>query len=135
MKRLTITCFLLSLYVTPLVAAPAPQSSRQTSGESKCNVGFKECQESLNDFKDAREFMRLKATLLADLDRLEKSKAIKPKIAPAYDAVVNRPISGNGIIYSTTGGPYTKPSVQAAGAAQPLPMESAAGTPSYKRMP
>jgi hypothetical protein len=135
MKKLTLLCLFLSLCATSSVAAPAPQSNRQTPGESKCSAGFKACQESLNDFKDAREFMRLKATVLADLDRLEKSKATKPKIAHVRDAHVNRQKTGNGIVYSATGGPYRKPSVQATSAVQPVSLESGAGTPSYKRMP
>ena len=77
MKKLTLACLLLSLCASSSVAGPPPQSNRQTSGESKCSAGFKECQESLNDFKEAGEFMQLKATVLADLDRLEKSTAHK----------------------------------------------------------
>ena len=82
MKRLTLACLLLSFCASSSVAGPAPQSNRQTSGESKCSAGFKECQESLNDFKEAEQFMQLKATVLADLDRLEKSRPTKPKNHP-----------------------------------------------------
>jgi len=129
MKRLTLACILLSFCATPSVAGPAPQSNRQTSGESKCSHGFKECKESLNDFKEAEQFMQLKATVLADLNRLEKSRLTKPKIATVRDADVNRRKSGNGAFYSATVGPNRISSVQATSAVQPVSLESVAGTP------
>ena len=129
MKRLTLACILLSFCATPSVAGQAPQSNRQTSGESKCSHGFKECKESLNDFKEAEQFMQLKATVLADLNRLEKSRLTKPKIATVRDADVNRRKSGNGAFYSATVGPNRISSVQATSAVQPVSLESAAGTP------
>jgi len=135
MKRLTLACLLLSFCATPSVAGPAPQSDRQTSGESKCSAGFKECKESLNDFKAAEQFMQLKSTVLADLNRLEKSRPAKPTIATVRDADVNRQKTGNGAVYSATVGPNRKSAVQATSAVQPVSLESAAGTPSYKRMP
>ena len=135
MKKLILVCLLLRLCATSSVAAPAPQSNRPTSGESKCSAGFKACQESLNDFKDAREFMQLKATLLADLDRLERSRPTKLRITPVRDVDANHQKTGNGIVYIATGGPNRKPSVQATSAVHPVSLESAAGAPSYKRMP
>jgi hypothetical protein len=135
MKRLTLACLLLSFCATSSVAGPAPQSNRQTSAESKCSTGFKECKESLNDFKEAEQFMQLKATVLADLNRLEKSRPTKPKIATVRDADVNRQKTGNGAVYSATVGPNRKSAVQATSAVQPVSLESAAGTPSYKRLP
>ena len=135
MKRLTLVCFLLSFCATSIVAGPAPQSNCQTSGESKCSAGFKECQESLIDFRAAEQFMQLKATVLADLNRLEKSRPTKPKIAPVRVAFVNRQKTGNGAVYRATVGLNRKSSVQTTSAVQPVSLESAAGTPSYKRMP
>ena len=79
--------------------------------------------------------MQLKATVLADLDRLEKSRPTKPKIATVRDADVNHQKTGNGAVYSATVGPNRKSSVQATSAVQPVSLESAAGTPSYRRMP
>jgi hypothetical protein len=117
------------------VAGQAPQSNRQTSGESKCSAGFKECKESLNDFKEAEPFMQLKATVLADLIRLEKSRPAKPKLATVRDADVNRQKTGNGGVYSATVGPHRESSVQATIAIQPVSLESAAGSPSDNRMP
>ena len=133
MKKLTLVCLLLSLCASSIVAGPPPHSNRQTSGESKCSAGFKECQESLIDFKAAEQFMQLKATVLADLNRLEKSRPTKPKIAPVRDADVNRQKTGNGAIYSATVGPNRKSSVQAMSAAQPVSLESTGRTLSYKR--
>ena len=52
--------------------------------------------------------MQLKATVLADLDRLEKSRPTKPKIAPVRDADVNRQKTGNGAVYNATVEPNTK---------------------------
>jgi hypothetical protein len=129
MKRLTLACILLSFCATPSVAGQAPQSNRQTSGESKCSHGFKECKESLNDFKEAEKFMQLKATVLADLNRLEKSRPTKPKIAAVRNADVNRQKTGNGAVYSASVEPIRESSVQATSAVQPVSLESAAGTP------
>ncbi len=84
---------------------PLPKATGQTSGESKCSHGFKECKESLNDFKEAEQFMRLKATVLADVNRLEKSRPTKPKIATVRNADVNRQKTGNAAVYSATVGP------------------------------
>ena len=129
MKRLTLACILLSFCATPSVAGQAPQSNRQTSGESKCSHGFKECKESLNDFKEAEQFMQLKATVLADLNRLEKSRPTKPKIVSVRDADVNRRETGNGALYSVTVGPNGKSSVRATSVVRPVSLESAVGIP------
>ena len=135
MKRLALAWLLLSFCATSSAAGPAPQSNRPTSGESKCSTGFKECQESLNEFKNAEQFMQLKATVLADLDRLEKLRAIKPKIATVRDAMVNRQETGNDPVSSATVGSNRKSPVQATSVAQPVSLKSTAGTPGYKRMP
>ncbi len=129
MKRLTLACILLSFCATSSVAGPAPQRKGQTSGESKCSAGSKECRESLNDFKEAEQFMQLKVAVLADLSRLEKSRPTKPKIATVRDPDVNRQKTGNGAVYSATVGPNRISSVQATSAVQPVSLESAAGTP------
>jgi hypothetical protein len=123
MKEFTLACLLLSLCVSSSAAGAAPQSNRQTSGEDKCSAGFRECQESLNDFKEAEHFMQLKATVLADLNRLEKSRPTKPKIATVRDANVNRQKTGIGAHYSATVGRNGKPSVQATSAIQPVSLE------------
>jgi hypothetical protein len=135
MKRLALAWLLLSFCATTSVAGQAPQSNNQTRGESKCSAGFKECQESLKDFKQAEQFMQLKATVLADLSRLERSQPTKPRIIPIRDTDVNRQKTGNGATSSATAGPNRKSSVQATSAVQPVMLESAAGTPGYKRMP
>jgi hypothetical protein len=135
MKRSTLACLLLSFCAASLVAGQAPQSNYQTRGESKCSAGFKECQESLKDFREAGLFMQLKATVLADLSRLESSRATKAKIANVRDADVNRQKTGNGATASATVGPNRRSSAQATSAVQPVILESAAGAPDYKRMP
>jgi hypothetical protein len=135
MKRLTLACLLTGLCASSIVAGPPPQSNRETSGESKCSAGFKECQESLNDFKGAGEFMQLKATVFADLDRLEWSTPTKPKITPVRDAEANHQKTGNGAAYSATVGPNTKSFVHASNAVQPVSLESRAGAPGFRRMP
>jgi len=73
--------------------------------------------------------MQMKATVLADLNRLEKSRPAKPKIATVRDADVNRQKTGNGAVYSATVGPNRISSVQATSAVQPVSLESVAGTP------
>jgi hypothetical protein len=130
MKRLALECMFLSFCATSSVAGPAPQSNGQTSGESKCSHGFQECKESLNDFKEAEQFMRLKATVFADVNRLEKTRPTKLKIATVRNADVNLQKTGNAAVYSATVGPNRIASVQATSAAvQPVLLESAAGTP------
>jgi hypothetical protein len=135
MNRLALACIVLSFCATSSVAGPTPQSNGQTSGENQCSHGFKECKESLNDFKEAEQFMQLKAAVLADLNRLETSRPTKPNIATVRDANVNRQKTGKGAVYSAIVGPNRISSVQATSAVQPVSLESAAGTPSYKRMP
>jgi len=134
MKRLALAWFLLSFCATFSVAAPTPQSNGQTVEDSKCSSGFKECQESLNDFKNAEQFMQLKATVLADLDQVEKSRATKPKTATVRDADVNHQKTGNRTVYSATVGSNGKSSVQSTNAVRPVSLESAAGTPSLKHL-
>jgi len=133
MKRLTLACILLGFCSTSSVAGPAPQSNRQSSGESKCSHGFKECKESLDDFQEAERFMRLKATVLADLNRLEKLIPTKPKIATVRNADVSRQKTGNAAVYHATVGPNRLASVQAASEVQPVSLQSAAGTPKENR--
>ena len=135
MKRLTLACLLLSFCVSSSVAVSAPQNTRQTSGESKCTGEFKECKESLNDFKEAGQFMQLKATVLADLNRQEMSKPTKPKIATLRDADVNRQKTGKGAAYSATLGANRISSGQAKSAVHPVSLESPAADPSYKHIP
>ena len=129
MKRLTLACVLLSFCATSSVAGPAPQGKGRTLGEIKCSHGFKECKESLNDFKEAERFMRLKGGVLADLNRLEESIPTKPKIATVGNADVNRQKTGNAAVYHATVGPNRLSSVQATSVVQPVSLESAAGTP------
>jgi hypothetical protein len=129
MKRLTLTFMLLSFYAASSVAGAAPQSNGWTSGKSKCSRGFKECRESLNDFKEAEQFMRLKATVFADVNRLEKSRPTKLKIATVRNADVNRLKTGNTAEYSGTVRPNRLSSVQTTSAVQPVSLESPAETP------
>ena len=135
MKRLTLACLLLGFCATSSVAGQAPQSNHQTSGESKGSNEFKACRESLNDFKEADQFMQLKATVFGDLGRIEESRPAKPKVATVRAAAVNRSKIGNGTAYSTSVDPNRRSSVQAMSAVQPVSLESAAGTPNYKRLP
>jgi hypothetical protein len=128
MKRLTLACLLLSFCAVSSVAGPAPQSNRQTSGESKCSTGFKECKESLNNFKEAEQFMQLKATVLADLNRMEKSRPKKPKIATVRAADVNLQKTGNDAVFSATTGPNRKSSVHAESAVPPVSLMPAGGS-------
>ena len=135
MKRVILACFLLCLCARFSVAVPSPQSNFPASRESKCSKGFKECKESLKDFKDADEFMQTKATVFADLNRLENSISTKSNSATARDAHVNRQKTGSGVVYGATVGPNRPSSGQATSAAQAALGESAAGTMSDKQMP
>jgi len=77
--------------------------------------------------------MRLKGTVLADVNRLEKSIPAKPKIAPVRNADVNRQQTANAAVYHATVGPNRTAFVQATSAVQPVSLQSAAGTPKEKR--
>lgn len=77
MKTLALAYLLLTFCATCSVAGPVPQSKRHTA---RCNTGFKECKEGLNDFKEAEQFMQSKATVLAGLNRPAQSKPTKTKI-------------------------------------------------------
>ena len=70
--------------------------------------------------------MELKATILADLDRLEKLTPTKPRTTPVRDADANHQNIGNGAAHSVTVGPNTKSFVHATSAVQPVSLESAA---------
>ena len=71
----------------------------------------------------------------AGLTWSEKSRPAKPKIATDRNADVDRRKTGNGAVSRASVGSTRKSSVQATIAVQPVLSESAAGTPSYKRMP
>ena len=129
MERLALAFMFLSFCATWSVAGPAPQSKGQTSGEINCSHGFKECKESLNDFKEAERFMRLKGAVLADLNRLENSIPTRPKIATIRNADVIRQKTGSAAVYRGTVGPNRLSSVEATSAVQPASLESAAETP------
>jgi len=133
MKSLTLAFMFLSFCATSSVAGPTPQSNGQSSGGINGSHGFKECKESLNDFKEAERFMRLKDAVLADLNRLENSIPTEPKIATVRNADVIRQKAGNAAVYHATVGPNRIASVQATSAVQPVSLESAAGTPKEKR--
>ena len=135
MKRLTLAFLLLGFCASSSVAMPAPQSNRQTLGGSKCNMGLNECKESLNEFKDAEQFMQLKAIVLADLSRLEGAASTKSKIAPVRHVDANRQRIGSGVVYSATVGPNRISYVQSTRAAQPVSLKITMGTPIYKRTP
>jgi hypothetical protein len=77
--------------------------------------------------------MQLRATVLADLNRLEKSRATKPRIISVRDAGVNRQKTGNGAVYSATVGPNGISPVPATSTVRPVSLESAAGTPEEKQ--
>ena len=125
MKTLTLAYLLLTFCVTCSVAGPVPQSKRHTT---RCNTGFNECKEGLNDFKEAEQFMQSKATVLAGLNRLAKSTPTKTKIGSGRDADVNRQTTGTRAVYSAIVGPIRQLSVQAASAVQPASLESTAGS-------
>jgi hypothetical protein len=133
MKRLAMAFMFLSFCATSSVAGPAPQSNGQASGEINCSHRFKECKGSLNEFKEAERFMRLKDAVLADLNRLENTIPTKPRIATVRNADVNCQKAGNAAVYHATVGPNRLSSVQAASVVQPVSLESAAGTPKEKR--
>lgn len=125
MNRLTLLCLFLSMCGTSLAAGPPPQSGRQSSGESKCGAGFKACQESLKEFKEAKEFMQWKANALADLTQVEKSRPTKTKTAPVRDANLNRQKTGNGVMYTESVEPNRAAPVQATSAVRPVSLDSA----------
>jgi hypothetical protein len=135
MNRLAPACLLLSLCSSISVANPVPQGNRETSGASKCSAALKECKESLNEFKDAAQFMELKAAVFADLSRLEEPAAKKPKATPERDAKVIRRKVGTAPVYSAIEGPNGKASAPTTSTIQPVSLKSEAETVHYKLNP
>lgn len=95
MNKLTLAFLLLTLSASLSFGGQLPQGSRKTSTEKACSAELKECKESLSDFKDAQQFMQLKANMLADLDRMETSRATRTTGAPVISAHANPPVTGN----------------------------------------
>jgi hypothetical protein len=135
MKRLTLACLLLNLCTSSSIVGQSVQGNLQARGESKCSAGFKECRESLNDFKEAGQFMQLKATVLADLVGIQNAKATKAKIAPIPGADTDRLKTGNAVVYGAIIGPAKILAVPAKSASRPVSFQPAVGMATNKRMP
>lgn len=120
---------------TSKVAGPAVQTARYVLGKSTYIATFEECRENLSEFKGAEQFMQLKVAVFADLNGSEEWRPAKPKIAAVRNAGVNRQKTGNVAVNRASVAPIRKSPVQVTSAVQPVLLESAAGTPSYKRMP
>jgi len=132
MKRLTLTCLLLSFLAPFSVAKPGPQDSHETSAENNCSAGLKECKESLDDFKNAEQFMQLKVTFLVGLNQWEKSRPINPKITPVLNVDANHQESGNAVVYKPTVGLNRISTVPAKSSIQPVLLKSEAETSGKK---
>ena len=61
------------------VIGPAVQDDCRALEEHTSIAGFKERKEGLSEYKEAQQFMQLKAAVYADLSRLEKSRHAKPR--------------------------------------------------------
>ncbi len=78
------------------VIGPAVQHSpRRASGESTRLAGFKERGKDISEFKEAEQFMQLKAAVVADLNRPEKSRRAKPNRDIVRDADLDYQSTGN----------------------------------------
>jgi hypothetical protein len=135
MKKSLLVCFIMTLCTSFPAAGQAPQSNGPALVESKCNSGFKECQESLSDFKEAQRFMQMKDALRADLSGMEKSRATRAKIAPVRVAVVNRPETGGTVVYGANVGTSVSSAVPATSAVQPVSLKSMVVAPANRHTP
>ncbi len=83
------------------VIGPAVQNSLQASGERTRLAGFKERGKDLSEFKEAEQFMQLKAAVIADLNRLEESRRAKPNRGIVRDADLDYQSTGNATVNRT----------------------------------
>ncbi len=107
------------------VSGPAVQDGRQTLEESKCVAGFKACRENLPEFKEADQFMQLKAAVFADLNRLEKPRRTNPESLAVRDADLYYQSTGNGSVNGANGRSIRESPAQAKSAILPVSLMSA----------
>lgn len=107
------------------VIGPAVQDGRHALEEDTSIAGFKERKEGLSKFKEAKQFMQLKAAVYADLNRLEESKHAKPKRDTVRDGDLDYQSTGNVTVNRANGRPIRKSPAQAKSAILPVSLMSA----------
>jgi hypothetical protein len=110
------------------VAGPGVQTARHALGRSSCIATFEECRENLSEFKEAQQFMQLKAAVIADLNRLEESRHAKPKCDTVRGADSNYQSSGNLPVNRANSRSIGKSPAQAESAVLPVSLMSAGGS-------
>jgi hypothetical protein len=85
------------------VIGAAAQKGRDALGESTRLAGFEERGKDLSEFEQAEQFMQLKATVFADLNRLEESRRAKPKRHTVRDAHLDYRSAGNTTVNRANG--------------------------------
>jgi len=135
MNKLTLAFLLLTLSASLSFGGQVPQVSRKTSADRACGAELKECKESLSDFKEARQFMQLKATMLADLSRVDTSRPTQPTAAPVISAHANPPATVNAAFHRVIVIPNEMLFVPAWRAIQPVSLKFIVVQASYSLAP
>jgi len=110
------------------VIGSAVQDDRYALEADTSIAGFKEYREGLSEFKEARQFMQLKAAVYADLNRLEKSRNAKPRCDTVRGADSNCQSSGNLAVNRANGRSIRESPAQAKSAVPPVSSMSAGGS-------
>jgi hypothetical protein len=110
------------------VIGPAVQDDRYALEADTSIAGFKEYREGLSEFKEAQQFIQLKAAVYADLNRLEKSRHAKPRCDTVRGADSNCQSSGNLAVNRANGRSIRESPAQAKSAVLPVSSMSAGGS-------
>jgi len=110
------------------VIGPAVQDDRHALEEDTSIAAFKEHKEGLREFKEAQQFMQLKAAVYADLNRLERSRHAKPRCDTVRGADSNCQSSGNLAVNRASGRSIRESPAQAKCAVLPVSLMPAGGS-------
>lgn len=107
---------------------PAVHDDRRALEEDASIAGFRELKEGLGEFKEAQQFMQLKAALYTDLNRPEKSKHAIPSCDTARGPNPNCQNSGNLAVSRTNGSSFGEPPAPAKREVLPMTLMPAGRT-------
>lgn len=110
------------------VIGPAVQNAGHALGKNIRIATFEERREGLSEFKEAQQFMQLKAAVYADLNRLEKSRQAIPECDTVRGADSNCQSSGNLAVNLAKGRSIRESPAQAKSAVLPVSFMPAGGS-------
>ena len=107
---------------------PAAHKDRRALEEDPSIAGFKELKESLGEYREAQQFMQLKAAVFADLSRLEKLRHAEPRCDAVRGIDSNCQRSGNLAVNRANNGSIRELPAQAKSAVLPVSLIPAGST-------